>query len=112
MDRLRWQMFQIAVGSSSLIIAFAREGSHIEPWALRIVGALLLILGGVKIRIGDGIRRNSKVLHEAAASIGDSEIPMSSMFKSVSFWISCSLVAIGILILVCSEFITGLIGGK
>ena len=32
LDRLRWQMLQIAVGTGSLILSFGRDGSEPERW--------------------------------------------------------------------------------
>ena len=42
LDRLRWQMLQIAVGAGSLILAFAKGGSTPEWWVFSVVGLMLI----------------------------------------------------------------------
>ena len=97
LDRLRWQMLQIAVGGSSLILAFARGDSKADRWELAVAGFLLLMFGLVMMRIGHGINRNGQVLSKAACVVGDAGIPSTSKWwKSISFWIACVLVASGI----------------
>ncbi len=96
LDRLRWQMLQIAVGAGSLILAFAGGGSEPDWWVFAAVGTLLIILGSVMLRIGHGINMNSKVLSKAASAVGDIGIPpTSNRWKSVSFWVACILIALG-----------------
>ena len=97
LDRLRWQMLQIAVGGSSLILAFARGDSNADRWVLAVAGFLLIMFGLVMIRIGHGINRNGEVLSKAASVVGDAGIPSTSKWwKSISFWIACVLVLSGI----------------
>ena len=96
LDRLRWQMLQIAVGAGSLILAFAGGDSEPDWWIFAAVGVLLMILGSVMLRIGHGINMNSKVLSKAANAVGDVGIPpISKRRKSVSFWIACFLIVLG-----------------
>ena len=98
LDRLRWQMLQIAVGAGSLILAFARGDCKPDWWIFAVVGLLLVIFGMVMLRIGHGINMNSQVLSKAATAIGDANIPLTSKWwKSVSFWIACILIALGII---------------
>lgn len=98
LDKLRWQMLQIAVAAGSAILAFGTNNAT-QPgwWALIAVGVLLMILGFAKIRIGDGIRCNNKVLNKFGKDIGDQEIPVTqSRWKSFSFWIAVGMVIVGI----------------
>ena len=81
LDRLRWQMLQIAVGAGSLILAFAGGDSEPNWWIFAAVGLLLIIFGSVMLRIGHGINMNGKVLSKAASAVGDVDIP--SDFKAV-----------------------------
>lgn len=97
LDRLRWQMLQIAVGGSSLILAFARGDSKAHWWVLAVAGFLLIMFGLVMIRIGHGINKNGEVLSEAASAVGDTGIPSTSKWwRSISFWIAFVLVVSGI----------------
>ena len=96
LDRLRWQMLQIAVGAGSLILAFAGRNSEPDWWIFAVAGLLLIIFGSVMLRIGHGINMNSKVLSKAATAVGDDAIPPTSKWwKSVSFWVACVLIGLG-----------------
>lgn len=96
LDRLRWQMLQIAVGAGSLILAFAGGDSEPAWWIFAAVGLLLIIFGSVMLRIGHGINMNGKVLSKAASAVGDVDIPSTSKrWKSVSFWVACVLIVLG-----------------
>ena len=98
LDRLRWQMLQIAVGAGSLILAFARGGCEPDWWMFSVVGLLFIIFGSAMLRIGHGINMNSQVLSKAATVVGDVDIPSTSKWwKSVSFWIACILIILGII---------------
>ena len=98
LDRLRWQMLQIAVGAGSLILAFARSGCEPDWWIFAVVGLLLMIFGLAMLRIGQGINMNGQVLSKAATLLGDVDIPATSnRWKSVSFWIACILIIFGII---------------
>ena len=54
LDRLRWQMLQIAIGVGSLILAFARGGCKPDWWIFLVVGLLLIIFGSAMLKIGHG----------------------------------------------------------
>ncbi len=98
LDRLRWQMLQIAVGAGALILSFGRDGSEPERWVFVVVGVLLTIFGFTMLKIRHGINKNNQVLHNAATQVGDKEIPpVSKWWKSVGCWISLALIGIGIL---------------
>ena len=102
LDKLRWQMFQIAIGSGSVVFAFGRgESSEPDWWVLAIIGFLLVIFGLVMERIRNGISMNGMVLEKVGKIVGDADIPpVSRWWKSVSFWISAFLMTLGILSLV------------
>ncbi len=105
LDRLRWQMVQTAVGAGSLILAFARGGSKPEWWVFAVVGLMLMMFGVVMLRIGHGIKMNGQVLRKAAAEVGDVDIPLvSTWWKSVSFWISLTLIGLGLLCILMAIF--------
>lgn len=98
LDRLRWQMLQIGVGVCSLgILAFARSFPESDWWILASVGPVLAILGVAMLRIGQGVNRNNQVLRKTAKEVGDSDIPSGpKCCKSVSFWISFTLIGVGL----------------
>ena len=56
LDRLRWQMLQIAVIVGSLILAYGKDESEPARWVLAVVGALLTILGSTMLKIRHGIK--------------------------------------------------------
>ena len=98
LDRLRWQMLQIAVIVGSLILASGTEKSEPARWVFVVVGVLLTIFGFTMLKIRHGINKNNQVLHNAATQVGDKEIPpVSKWWKSVGCWISLALIGIGIL---------------
>ena len=98
LDRLRWQMLQIAVIVGSLILAYGKDESEPARWVLAVVGALLTILGSTMLKIRHGINVNNQVLHKAATRVGDTEIPpVSKCWKSIGCWISWALIGIGAL---------------
>ena len=98
LDRLRWQMLQIAVGVGLLTLAFAKDGAKPNNWwVFAVVGTMLIIFGLVMLRIGHGIKMNSHALSKAAALVGDADIPLvSTWWKSVSFWIASMLIVVGV----------------
>ena len=105
LDRLRWQMLQIAVGAGSLILAFARDGREPNWWVFAIVGLLLTIFGVVMLKIGHGINMNSQVLSKAAAAVGDDDIPqVSKWWENVSFWVALTLIVLGVLCFLNAPF--------
>ena len=102
LDRLRWQMLQIGVGVCSLgVLAFARTFPEADWWIFAAVGPVLAILGVAMLRIGHGVNRNNQVLRKTAEEVGDLDIPSGSKCcKSVSFWISLTLVVVGLFCIV------------
>ena len=101
LDKLRWQMLQILVAIASATALLLRYTTgNIEWWFFYLLGASLIIVGFVMIRIGDGIRANAIVLKKAAEAIGDNGIPLiSSRWKSVAHWISVSVMVLGAFLL-------------
>ena len=98
LDRLRWQMLQIAVGAGALILSFGRDGSEPERWVFVVVGVLLTIFGFTMLKIRHGINKNNQVLRKAATQVGDAEIPPTAKWwKSAGWWISSALIGIGVL---------------
>ena len=97
LDRLRWQMFQIATPLTAVVLAFGRDkNSDPDWWALLIVGLVLIVLGIVMERIRQGISANGSVLREIGKTVGDENIPKPAMWsKSVSFWISAAMFTAG-----------------
>ena len=98
LDKLRWQMFQIAVGAGSVVLAFGRgESSDPDWWVLGTIGLLLVIFGLVMERIRQGISMNGIVLEKVGKIVGDADIPPASRWwESISFWIAFGLIALGI----------------
>ena len=100
-DKLRWQMLQIlvAIASATALLLRYTTGT-LEWWFFCLLGASLLIIGFVMIRIGDGIRANNKVLKKVAKAIGDNRIPtVSNPWKSVAHWISVLVMVLGTFLL-------------
>ena len=98
LDKLRWQMLQIAVAAGSLSLALGR-GTEAKPqgWVFVIVGLVLLVLGLAMERIRYGISMNNIVLKVAAAAIGDHAIPPPSTgLSSYSAWVAYIVVAMGV----------------
>ena len=106
LDRLRWQMLQIAVGVGSLgILAFARSGREPDWWVFAAVGPMLAMFGVAMLRIGRGINMNNQVLRKAAVTLGDDDIPLySKWWRSVSSWISFALIGLGLVCVVLAAF--------
>ena len=97
LDKLRWQMLQIAVAAPSVILVFGGDGAN-QPkrWAIVAVGAILIALGVSMLRIGSGIRANNKALYNAGKAVGDNDIPVpKSNTRSVSFWIAITVILVG-----------------
>ena len=100
LDRLRWQMLPVAAGAGAAILAFARYRSEPVWWVFLGVGLLLVISGVAMLRIGQGINRNGEVLQKIAATIGDQDIPpVGKRLKSVAFWISWTMIGLGVICL-------------
>ncbi len=98
LDRLRWQMLQIAIAAGSLSLAIGR-GTEAKPqgWMFVIVGLMLLTLGLVMERIRYGINKNSIALKKAGIAIGDDSIPSPSTSRSsYSAWVAYVVAATGI----------------
>ena len=111
LDRLRWQMLQIAVIVCSLILAYGKEGSEPARWVFVVVGVLLTIFGLTMLKIRHGIIMNNRVLHKAATRVGDTEIPdAAKWWKSAGWWISFALIGIGMLCILIN-IVTAIING-
>ena len=112
LDRLRWQMFQIAVIVSSFILAYGKKiGTEPAQWVFVVVGALLMIVGLTMLKITHGMRLNNQVLQKAATRVGDTEIPpVSRWWKSIGCWIPVVLIFLGVMSILIAIF-PALIGG-
>ena len=97
LDRVRWQMLQIAVGIGSVVLAFGGDARGPQWWVVGAVGALLLTCGVVMERIRGGIDKNGAVLRKVGARIGDHQIPdTSGRWFASSFWIALALIGAGV----------------
>ena len=99
LDKLRWQMLQIAVAAGSVVLVFG-GGAATGPewWVLAIVGLLLVIFGFVMERIRHGISANGSVLKNVGELVGDVGVPQPVMWcKSSSFWVAFAIISLGIL---------------
>lgn len=106
LDKLRWQMLQIAIATGAVVLAFG-SGASTKPewWTWAAVGMILLILGFAKMRIGSGVRKNGEVLRSVGNAIGDVNIPKQlSSFSSVSFWIAITMMVMGSVCLALSYY--------
>jgi len=112
LDRLRWQMLQIAVIVGSLILASGTEKFEPERWVFVVAGVLLTIFGITMLKIRHGINKNNQVLRKAAAQVGDTEIPdPANWWKSIGWWISFALIGIGVLCILINIVPTIINGG-
>ncbi len=104
LDKLRWQMLQIAIATGSIVLVFG-NGDSAKPvwWTWAVAGMVLMILGFAMARIGNGIKKNGEVLRSAGNIIGDINIPkQSSNWKNISFWIAIIMMVTGLACLVLS----------
>ena len=112
LDRLRWQMLQIAIILGPLILVYGKDGSEPARWVCVVVGILLILLGLTMLKIRHGINMNNQVLHKAATGVGDTEIPpVSKRWKSIGWWISLALIGLGVLCIVIAIFSARFNGG-
>ena len=99
LDKLRWQMLQIGVASSSIVFAVSDNASLSSIFWLTwfVIGLILLLSGAAMLRIGKGISANAIHLASAASEIGDFGIPdPDDNLLSVGNWIAWVLVIGGI----------------
>jgi len=98
LDKLRWQMLQIAVATGSLSLALGR-GAEAKPqgWVFVIAGLVLFVLALAMERIRYGITMNNIVLKEVGAAIGDHSIPPpSTSLSSYSAWVAYFVLTMGL----------------
>lgn len=104
LDRLFWQMLQLSAG---ILAIAATLGSTINAtqlyWAVLGVGTVLTLLALAMMQIRRGITKNAIVLKAAAAEIGDTHIPAPRR-RGVSFWISLSVLILGVTLVVIAIF--------
>ena len=105
LDRLRWQILQIAVVICALILGFGKDGTKPESWVFVPVGVLLTIFGLTMLKIRHGINKNNQVLQKFAIQVGDTEIPpVSKWWKSVGCWIPLALIFLGAICILIAIF--------
>lgn len=105
LDRLRWQILQIAVVICALILGFGKNGTDPEPWVFVAVGVLLTIFGATMLKIRRGINMNNQVLQKAAIQVGDTEIPpISKWWKSIGCWIPLVFIFLGVICILIAIF--------
>jgi len=104
LDKLKWQMFQIAITIGPISLAVAEKYNQLS-WGLLSVSIVWIILGLVMNKIQKGILRNGKTLQSAASKIGDLDIPNdNSKRKMISEWVSKLLIVfgfVGIILSIC-----------
>jgi len=76
LDRLFWQMFQIAIGAIAIVAAILKIGQAEIVIPLMIIGALWVFIGGAMMKQRSGIRANYIALKKAADAIGDQNLPI------------------------------------
>ena len=104
LDRLRWQMFQIAIAAGSAIYVVDNRTGGPTRLAFLLAGIVLFILAAAMLRIGHGIKVNNTYLARAGTSLGDDGIPTST--GRVSTMIACAIAFAGAV-----SFIVGCAGG-
>ena len=75
LDRLFWQMFQIAIGAIAIVAAILKIGTSDPAIPFGLISMLWIFIGGAMLRQRDGIRSNHFALKKAADAIGDTDIP-------------------------------------
>ncbi len=102
LDRIRWQMLQIAIAVGALVVTFGGRGADgPEWWVIGGAGWLLCTLAVVMLRINGGITKNQQELAKAAVKTGDAGIPpIADWWKRSSFWVAASVFALGAVCLV------------
>ena len=97
LDKLRWQMFQIAIGSASAVFALSVN----SYWSIIALGIIFFMSGMAMLRIGHGINKNSYVLKEVAEKIGDTNMPIVKNDKtSISFKIAMFISLFGSILII------------
>ena len=101
LDTLRWQMLQTALASSGVVLAFGKDSNLANnSWPWIVVGTILTVLGGARLRMDFGVSDNGRALTTAAKAIGDNSIPPPGVWrKSISVWISLTMIGVGLLVI-------------
>lgn len=102
LDRLRWQLIQLAVAiftATALVVRVTTGG--IEWWFTLALSVSLMALSGSMLKVSQGLRHNQSVLSEAAALVGDHSIPnVQNVWQSVFHWIALAIGVAGVAFLV------------
>lgn len=98
LDKLRWQMVQIAAPTVAGILAVGVQQSLTGLWSVwATIGSVLTVLGISMDRINRGIVKNNVSLAEAAKSVGDNgSFSHTNRFRSVASWIGWLMIGCGI----------------
>ena len=97
-DRLKWQMFQIAITVGPITLAVAEKYNRLS-WGLIAVGVVWVVLGFVMKKIQKGILMNRETLRMSAEVIGDQGIPTNKHKRSmISEWVSTLLILAGFIV--------------
>ena len=102
LDRLRWQLIQLAVTifTATALVVRATSGA-IEWWFTLALSLALISIAASMQKISQGLRRNQTVLAKAAKSIGDDGIPdTGNPWKSVFHWIAIAIGCTGLIFLI------------
>lgn len=107
LDKLFWQMLQIAAAATSVVLAFGNKDlNNPEWWIIIAVGAILTVLGIAMLKIDHGKRGNGRVLNWVGNKIGDTKIPgQRSKWCSASYWTALSVTGLGLACLISLLFI-------
>ncbi len=100
LDRLRWQMFQIAVGAAALILGIGGTLTNLRWVSWVVIGLIFFCLGFAKLKIGNRVVMNSKILREFGKAVGDVDIPEATK-KDISFRIARILMVFGVICFIC-----------
>ncbi len=101
LDRLRWQMFQIAVLTTAFVLGFkgGPQTNILAGISYVGIGIVFIVLGRVSKKIGDGIIMTSKTLRKFGKEVGDTDIPEATK-HGIAFKIVKGLYVAGILCIV------------
>lgn len=95
LDRLRWQMFQIAALTAALVLGFKGSPADLKWYSWVGIGLVFCLLGESSRQIRKGIITNSKVLRKFGKEVGDTNIPEATR-RGIAYKIIVVLILAGI----------------
>ena len=95
LDRLRWQMFQIAALTAAFVLGFKGTPADLSWYSWAGIGLVFCLLGESSRKIREGIITNSEVLRKLGNEVGDTDIPEGTK-RGIAYKIIIALFLAGI----------------